>query len=577
MSSPDTPPLPRDGAEGPADAAVPAEPTPLPPHVGALDTPTDPGTPAPRPSTARPTDPAAIVRSTERTVAPLLTAGEAYPVLEHCFLTAERTISCGFRIFDPTTHLHSPEGQAVGETWEDLIAATLERGVDITLVLSDFDPLVGTRLHWGTWRSVRILRRLADAAPPGAGRLQVRAHRHPAQIGVLPRLLLYPMAQAKIAEQAKWLNGMPADRRAEVLEDLPGLAPYLVDKGDRVAPRRFCLPRLFPVTHHQKLAVFDDDRTYVGGLDLDDRRYDDLGHERPADATWHDVQLLARGPVAVDARAHLAEFCDQTEGKTPPGPPGPLLRTLSVQRSSPLASMSPHPALSEIAAALKADIDAAHGLLYMETQFLRDLDMARRLAGAAERDPDLQLLMVLPAAPEEAAFFDDTGLPIRFGEHLQSRCLRIVRRAFGARLFVASPGQTRRRRRRRREKARAVLCEAPIIYVHAKVSIFGSRSAIVSSANLNGRSLRWDTEAGLRLDDPQDVDHLRARCFDHWLAGASDPALHDPATAVAAWRRLAHRNMGLPPEERQGFLLPYDPEPGAEVGIGLPGIPEEMV
>ncbi len=54
----------------------------------------------------------------------------------------------------------------------------------------------------------------------------------------------------------------------------------------------------------------------------------------------------------------------------------------------------------------------------------------------------------------------------------------------------------RRRMRLRTRHDRDRLGGAPMIYVHAKVSIFDRSAAIVSSANLNGRSLRWDTEAG---------------------------------------------------------------------------------
>ena len=49
------------------------------------------------------------------------------------------------------------------------------------------------------------------------------------------------------------------------------------------------------------------------------------------------------------------------------------------------------------------------------------------------------------------------------------------------------------------------------------VSIFDGAAAIVSSANLNGRSLRWDTEAGVLLTDPDTVASLRQRLMAHWL------------------------------------------------------------
>lgn len=70
-----------------------------------------------------------------------VTAAEAYPALERAFLAAESEISAGFRVFDLRTGLRSPEGQAIGATWFQLIVHTLKRGVANSIVLSDFDPI----------------------------------------------------------------------------------------------------------------------------------------------------------------------------------------------------------------------------------------------------------------------------------------------------------------------------------------------------------------------------------------------------------------------------------------------------
>ena len=64
----------------------------------------------------------------------LVTAAEAYPALERAFLSAEREIVAGFRVFDLKTRLRSAEGLAVGETWFHLMIHTLRRGVAVRLV-----------------------------------------------------------------------------------------------------------------------------------------------------------------------------------------------------------------------------------------------------------------------------------------------------------------------------------------------------------------------------------------------------------------------------------------------------------
>ena len=56
---------------------------------------------------------------------------------------------------------------------------------------------------------------------------------------------------------------------------------------------------------------------------------------------------------------------------------------------------------------------------------------------------------------------------------------------------------------------RASLDGAPIIYLHAKASVFNNELAVVSSANLNGRSMRWDTEAGLAFRKPEEGSMFR--------------------------------------------------------------------
>jgi phosphatidylserine/phosphatidylglycerophosphate/cardiolipin synthase-like enzyme len=109
------------------------------------------------------------------------------------------------------------------------------------------------------------------------------------------------------------------------------------------------------------------------------------------------------------------------------------------------------------------------------------------------------------------------------------------------------------------------------------VSIFDEDRAIVSSANLNGRSLAWDTEAGVMLDREDEVRHLRARLFGHWLGPDADDGFRDPRTAPAAWAERARQNAACAPDARKGFLVPHDPRPARRFGKPLPFIPDEMV
>lgn len=508
-----------------------------------------------------------------------MTAAEAYPVLERAFLSARAEIVAGFRVFDLKTRLRSPEALAIGTSWFDLVIHTLRRGVAIRIVLSDFDPVARPRLHRATWRTVRMFWAAADLAGPGA-RLVVVPSTHSAVAGIWPRLLFWPVVQSRLARVSGWLRRQLDAQRMAALREMPGVRRMLAAKDALPRPRLFAVPPLSPATHHQKLAVFDAEAVYIGGLDLDERFYDTPDHRLPGHETWHDVQLMIRGPVAADARAHLEQFLGIIEGSAAADPPAPererlrFVRTLSRRRKrGAWRFISPEPVVQEIEAAHAEWIARAEGLIYIETQYFRNRRMARRLAQAARERPGLKMILILPAAPDDVAFEGATGLDARLGEFLQAKCLRILRRAFGRRLFVGGAAQPRRTRAR----GRAQLKGAPLVYIHAKVSIFDDRAAIVSSANLNGRSLRWDTEAGVVMTDPQTVTDLRLRLMAHWLPEGAGPDFFDPERAMQAWWALAARNARLPPEKRRGFLMPYNLRSAEDFGRAFPLVPDEMV
>nr|WP_280517783.1 phospholipase D-like domain-containing protein [Falsirhodobacter halotolerans] len=496
--------------------------------------------------------------------------------MERSFLNAHSAIHASFRIFDLRTRLRSAEGRAVGETWFDLIVHVLRAGVALHLTIADFDPVARSALHRGTWRSLRMLHAAAEVAGPRA-RLVARAAMHPARSGLLVRIAYWGAAQRRLGRVCAWLNDLPPATRAAALRDMPGIRARLTAGPDGSwRPRRGHLPCLYPATHHQKLAVFDDRRLYIGGMDLDERRYDTPEHDRPAAQTWHDVQVMMEGPVVAEARHHLDSFLAVTEGRVAPGPQRRLLRTLSRRRRIPLWHYGPVTVANELRQAHEALSDRTTNLIYAETQFFRDLRLARHLAGRARTNPDLTMILVLPAAPEDVAFENRSTLDARFGEFLQARALRILRAGFGARLFIGGVAQTRSAPRAE-PLDRDRMNGAPVIYIHAKVSIFDDDAAIVSSANLNGRSLTWDSEAGVYLNGRRDVGELRRRVMGHWLPRDAPAEFFALDSAVRAWTDLAHSNLHRAPAERRGFILPYDLTRAERFGRHAPGVPDEMV
>ncbi|WP_342069848.1 phospholipase D-like domain-containing protein [Yoonia algicola] len=508
--------------------------------------------------------------SQQRNFEVLLTASEAYPRLEQEFLNAKSEIIAGFRIFDPSTALRSEAALGCGETWFDLIVDTLNRGVKIQLILTDFDPVVRMDMHIYAWRCLRGVIAAAEASHYPQN-MQARVAMHPARLGLLPRTALWKRSVKEVSTQVSRILKAKGMTGSALVASAPGVRKLVKSRGEITKARLFPPPPLVPVTHHQKLAVFDGKRLYIGGLDLNDRRYDTLAHEQDSEDTWHDVQVMVDGPVADEARTHLLEMENGFAGR-PMHQPKKLLRTMSAKRKFALPYMSPIPIVREISAAHHAAVGRAEELIYFETQFLRDEALARALADRARKVPGLTLIIMLPAAPEDIAFSDTWGPDAAFGEHLQVKCLDIIQDAFGDRAFVGSPVQPRTYVTSKRDSH----FDAPIIYLHAKVSIFDNHIAMVSSANLNGRSLNWDTEAGVQTETSQEVNQIRQRCFGHWLGSDADDSFYQLGSARDAWAQRAAENAEKAPENRLGFVVPYVAALAGKDAHPLPGVPSEM-
>ena len=505
----------------------------------------------------------------------LITAQEAFCAFEKAVLASRSDIRAGFRLFDFDTKLRSDAAREVGETWFDLILHKVDEGVTFDLTVSDFDPIVRTALHGSAWRTVRFGEAIKQMSR-NPDNISIRADMHDARIGALPSLALWPKARGLLEETVDALETFDGDTKSQFLKEHPGLAALLTQDGEaQVKPRLWPPEMLVPATHHHKLAVIDQETVYIGGLDLNDRRYDTPAHDRTSQQTWHDIQLIIQDRTfAQDARTHLETFRVKGEsGSQSHQPNRPFLATRSVRNGAGLLSMAPKTVEQGLRHVTLEHIAGSRELIYLETQFFRDREIANALAAAAAKWPALGLVLILPAAPEDVAFEGAESSDARFGEYLQAECVSQVVEAFGPRAFVGSPVKPERALR----DDRSTLHQAPLIYVHAKVSIFDDRAAIVSSANLNGRSLSWDTEAGVELTSTGLVTDLRSRCVSHWLAGGDSSAFTTGADAIEAWSRLGAANVAAAPQNRRGFLGPYDIEPGRRFGRKLSGIPEEMV
>lgn len=443
-------------------------------------------------------------------VTPLIQASQAYPAMERMVMGAAQSVWLAFRIFDPQTKLRSPEAADKNlQTWADLARWSCARGVDWRIRLTDFDAIGATDLHGLSHRSVEGFREAANL------NMQAIAALHPHELGWLPRLAFWWPARQRLRQTLADLHANGTSEQ-EIAHLYPGLRAWLNAGPSSQNTRRWPPFSLHPLVHHEKLMIIDQDRMILGGLDVNERRYDDATHERPADQTWHDVSLMIEGekePTRLAAQ-HFASLWNDAIGTQDHGQTlSPLsakstgdadrdrsldfVRTLSMPRQGAL-SIGPHEQIHEIEAAHCKLIEAANDLIYLETQYLRSGVIADALCARAVQNPKLRLIALLPAAPDDLAFENNTGPDSKHGTWLQAQAVDTIKHAFGDRvIFLSLVGAKAPEGDPEDITDHARVNRQPIIYVHSKVMIVDGRQALVSSANLNGRSMRWDTESGV--------------------------------------------------------------------------------
>lgn len=489
----------------------------------------------------------------------MITAAEGFPALERLVASATEELVMSFRILDPKTRLRDPALRERGlDTWSDLISWTSRRGVAIRLLIADFDPIFTSGLHRNAWACASGF---ADVAGENT---QILCATHGQQAGAVWRIAM----MRKINQAMAKLRGEEPTRLTPVQRDM-------LKRG----------PVLRPVTLHQKFAIADGERCIIGGLDVNERRYDTPDHDRAAEETWHDISVelsdadfagalfghfadcwnaaLRCGSPSLATRAIPIEVTRRAQSR----PEVKLLRTFSNPCPGP-ARISPRPKTRDHETAHEKLFAEAERFIYIETQFLRHAPLTEALCAAAARAPDLQLVAVLPAAPERVLFDGDRSINVRHAQGLQVAQLDRLRTAFGERFAALTPAQPRPR-----NDDEPDLDEAAPVYLHSKVTMVDHKAVVIGSANLNGRSLRWDSEASVLLRDAAFCEHLFQRLSDKWLRTKAQGAdLHRAKT----WADIAVAEQGRKPADREIFVLPYPMQKARRFSRRINLLPDDM-
>ncbi len=297
--------------------------------------------------------------------------------------------------------------------------------------------------------------------------------------------------------------------------------------GTRV---RFVLDNKLPLgaCHHQKMIVIDDQVAFCGGGDIGPDRWDTPLHldddprrektrrdHRDFDSR-HEVMGVVDGDAAVMLAEVFRERWRRATGEDLPVVPGattpawpegvpPDFHNVAAGASRTYARWRDHPEVRETEALHLASIRAARRLIYMENQYFTSPVIAEALAARLrERDGPEVLLISTEHSP---SYFDQATMDktrFDFVAHLQAADAHDRFRAFSP---VTTLGRT--------------------IIVHAKLSIIDDVLLRIGSANINNRSLGFDSECDLCLE-MRDADHtrrladLRLQLLAHWLGCPQD-------------------------------------------------------
>jgi hypothetical protein len=149
-------------------------------------------------------------------VVPLIEAADMFPMLEHLVLDAVSSVWLSFRVFDPETATRSERAIALGlSDWASLIHHAVARGVEVRILLADFEPVLADYLHAGSWHTFQRIRDIAASLPEASReRLQLIVIQHEGEIGWCWRQLLRPFLRAACAKSSKSSFGAARMRMA---------------------------------------------------------------------------------------------------------------------------------------------------------------------------------------------------------------------------------------------------------------------------------------------------------------------------------------------------------------------------
>eukprot|EP01065_Artemidia_motanka_P000054 TRINITY_DN10014_c0_g1_i1.p1 TRINITY_DN10014_c0_g1~~TRINITY_DN10014_c0_g1_i1.p1 ORF type:complete len:534 (+),score=209.86 TRINITY_DN10014_c0_g1_i1:88-1689(+) len=337
-------------------------------------------------------------------------------------------------------------------------------------------------------------------------------------------------------------------------------------------------------SHHQKTFVVKrkgETVAYVGGVDLMNSRWNTQKHDTsdprrqlepnpPIYPSWHDAMVQLRGPAALDVeRNFFQRWNDKADPQFFEKPPKPyawlnppvasggpqavqLLRTYSCaygKAGRGYADYAPRGEMSIKAAYLKA-ISLAQKYIYIEDQYVVDLDIAAAIGDAL---PRIQFVGITTQTIPEGELPSLINVPYSavLGTYHRYQFL------FNETMTKKHPEHAHKIHWFNLTQPGHPSGGKEYIYVHAKQMMVDDQFAIVGSANLCRRSMTHDSQvsAAITDDSGEFATKLRRNLFgEHLMISPDTPALADAVSGMqlmlksadTAQQRLRHHTLPDP-------------------------------
>ncbi|MDT8380350.1 MAG: VTT domain-containing protein [Desulfotignum sp.] len=274
-------------------------------------------------------------------------------------------------------------------------------------------------------------------------------------------------------------------------------------------------------SQHQKLVVIDNQVAFCGGLDLTNSRWDTPEHrlddprritpEGDPYSPFHDIHVALEGEAA-EALGRL--FTDRWKwatgnqiamhsasnnpGSASPWPKNlqPDLNEIQLGISRTLPAYKGRKEVREVETLYRDAVAAAQKSIYIENQYLTSAKIAETLEKSLLQEKGPDICIILPEA--SSGWLEQSTMDSIRARILKTLSAADIHHRLGVFYPVLEDGKTP-------------------LYVHAKLMIVDDRLAIIGSANLSNRSMRFDSECVLAFEATEDgrvgeaIANLRSR------------------------------------------------------------------